>query len=105
MGFACTCGELLVGEDALCEACSGSHFRKFANRLDDLSDEMFNAGADGALAQAIAAIEDDYRERQPSAIWPGMKQAIAVLEQVRAGTYVFTESAERATQREGQGRS
>ncbi len=93
MAFSCTCGEVLVGEDAICEACSGAHFRRWSNNLDSLSEQMFDAGADGAISQAIAAIENDYRERQPSAMWPGMKQAIAVLEQVRAGTYVFTDSS------------
>jgi hypothetical protein len=91
MGFSCTCGEALVGEEAICECCSGAHFKRWSGRLDTLSEQMFEAGAEGAIAQCIAAIDNDRQERQPSAMWPGMKQAIAVLEAVRAGTYQFTE--------------
>lgn len=94
MAFSCTCGEALVSEEAICEACSGAHFRRWSENLDTLSEQMFDAGADGAIAQAIAAIENDYRERQPSAMWPGMKQAIAVLQQVRAGTYIFAKPSD-----------
>lgn len=132
----CTCGEQLVGREAICENCSVSRsaplrtiaghlglvragvediicaideivaqrdrleaieteycgeleLRAFLEQKDALIESSFTAGFEGGITQGIAAVANDYQERQPSAMWSGMRRAIAVLEMVRVGKYEF----------------
>ena len=53
------------------------------------AERSFYDGYESGLGTAIQAIEHDKEERQAYAAWDGMKRAIAAVEAVRDGTFVW----------------
>lgn len=74
------------------EVCEGEEtLEECIDRHKSWAERSFDDGYQGGLETAIQAIEHDKEERQPYNVWDGMKRAIAAIEAVRDGTFVWVE--------------
>lgn len=74
------------------QECEGNEtLEECIDRHKSWAERSFDDGYQSGIGTAIQAIEHDKEERQAYNAWDGMKRAIAAIEAVRDGTFVWVE--------------